>query len=151
MPIQESGAMSSHASGQPGWQRHAWLIPAVLAAALIGLLCWGAWVYGYHPQWLSGSRAWWRPAFQTDQDLTLLAAMALLFAGLGAYWWPRRRQPLPIGLIAVVGMVLVAAILGIASYIPCRGQMSTTGIMFWILQLYVGQPPNMIYQSVLQA
>ena len=44
--------MSSHASGQAGWPRHAWLVPAALAAAAIGLLCWGAWVYGYDPRWL---------------------------------------------------------------------------------------------------
>ena len=131
-----------------GWVRHAWLLPAVLAAAAICLLCWGAWVYGYDPRWLAGSRAWWRPILQTDQDWTLVVTMALLLGGLGAYWWPRRRgRPLPIGLIAVVVLVLVAAVLGTVSYVPCRGQMSTTGIMFWILQLYVGQPPN-IYQSV---
>ena len=44
-------------------------------------------------------------------------------------------------------LVLVAAILGTVSYVPCRGQMSTTGMTFWILQLYVGQPPD-IYQNV---
>ena len=140
--------MSSHASGQAGWQRHAWLLPAALAAAAIGLLCWGAWVYGYDPDWLDGSRAWWQPLLRTNQDWTLVATMALLVAGLAAYWWPRRRDHQPIGLIAVVVLVLVAAVLGTASYLPCRGQMSTLGIMFWVLQLYVGQPPNMIYQSV---
>jgi hypothetical protein len=119
----------------------------VLAALLAGLLCWAAWVYGYDPEWLSGSTAWWRSTLQTDQDWTLVTATALLAAGLGAYWWPRRRQRLPIGLIAVVVMVVVAAVLGTVSYIPCRGQISGTGIMFWILQLYVGQPPD-IYQGV---
>jgi hypothetical protein len=74
--------------------------------------------------------------------------MALLLGTLGAYWWPRRRQHIPIGLIAVVVLVLVAAALGAAAYVPCRGHMSTTGVTFWIFQLYVGQPPNMIYQSV---
>ncbi len=131
-----------------GWVDHAWLLPAVLAAAALCLLCWGAWVYGYDPRWLAGSRAWWHPILQTDQDWTLVVTMALLLGGLGAYWWPRRRaRPLTIGLIAVVVLVLVAAVLGTVSYLPCRGQMSRTGIMFWILQLYVGQPPN-IYQSV---
>ena len=139
--------MSSHASGQAGWPRHAWLVPAALAAAALALLCWGAWVYGYDPGWLDGPYAFWQPFLRTDQDWTLVAATALLVAGLAAYWWPRKRDRPPIGLIAVVVLVLVAAVLGIASYVPCRGQMSTTGIMFWILQLYVGQPPN-IYQSV---
>jgi len=140
--------MSSHAAGQAGWPRHAWLVPAALAATAIGLLCWGAFVYGYDPRWLDGARTWWPPLLRPDQDWTLVATMALLVAGLAAYWWPRRRDRPPIGLIAVVVLVLVAAVLGTASYVPCRGQMSTTGITFWILQLYVGQPPNMIYQSV---
>jgi hypothetical protein len=42
---------------------------------------------------------------------------------------------------------LVAASLGTVAYVPCRGQMSTTGIMFWILQHYVGQPLN-TYQGL---
>lgn len=140
--------MSSHASGQVGWYRYAWLLPAALAAGAIGLLCWGAWVYGYHPLWFVHSPEWLRTIMQTDQNWTPLATMVLLLTGLGAYWWPRRHRNIPIALISVVMLVLVAAALGTASYVPCRGQMSTTGITFWILQLYVGQPPNMIYQSV---
>jgi hypothetical protein len=120
----------------------------VLAAAILCLLCWGAWVYGYNPRWLSGSGDWWHPVLQTDQDWTLVLTMVLLLGSLGAYWWPRHRaQQLPIGLIVVVVLVLVAAILGTVSYLPCRGQVSRAGIMFWILQLYVGQPPD-IYQGV---
>ncbi len=139
--------MSPQASSH-GWLRHAWLIAAGLAAAAIGLLCWGAWVYGYQPHWFAGSPAWLRGIMQTDQGWTALATMALLLTALGGYWWPRRRRNIPIGLITVVVLVLVAAALGTASYIPCRGQVSATGSLFWILQLYVGQPPNMIYQSV---
>ena len=74
--------------------------------------------------------------------------MALLIAGLAAYWWPRRRDQPTIGLIVVVVLVLVAAALGTVSYVPCRGQMSATGITFWVLQLYVGQPPSTVYQGV---
>jgi len=140
--------LSSQASSQ-GWLHYAWLIPAVLATAAVGLLCWGAWVYGYHPHWFAAAPAWLRSIMQTDQNWTPLLTMALLLTGLGAYWWPRRRQHnIPIGLITVVVLVLVAVALGTASYVPCRGQESTTGSMFWILQLFVGQPPNMIYQNV---
>lgn len=131
-----------------GWGSYAWLLPAVLAAAAICLLCWGAWVYGYDSHWFALSPAWLRDILQTDQNWTPVVTMALLLGTLGAYWWPRRRQHIPIGLIAVVVLVLVAAALGAAAYVPCRGHMSTTGVTFWIFQLYVGQPPNMIYQSV---
>ena len=140
--------MSSRISGQAGWRRHAWLVPAALAVALIGLLCWGAWQYGYDPHWLTGSM--WRPILRTSQNWTILVVLALLFAGMGGYWLPRRRQRVPIGLISVVVLVVVAAVLGTASYIPCRGQVSTVGVMFWILQMYVGQPPD-IYQGTIPA
>jgi hypothetical protein len=143
----EGRPLSSQAPSR-GWLRHAWLVPAALAAGAIGLLCWGAWVYGYHPLWFARSPAWLRGILQTDQNWTPLATMALLLTALGAYWWPRRRRPIPIGLISVVVLFLVAAALGTAAYVPCRGSMSTTGVTFWIFQLYVGQPPNMIYQSV---
>jgi hypothetical protein len=139
--------MSSHAVRAAGWHRHAWLLPAVLAAAAIGLLCWGAWVYGYNPDWFARSPAWLRDIMRPDQNWTPLATMALLVTALGSYWWPRRRQHIPIGLIAVVVLVVAAAALGTASYVPCRGQVSTTGTMFWVLQLYVGQPPD-IYQGL---
>ena len=60
--------MSSHVSGQAGWPKYAWLVPAALAATAIGLLCWGAWVYGYDPRWLDGARTWWQPLFRPAQD-----------------------------------------------------------------------------------
>ncbi len=141
--------VSSHASGQARWQRHAWLFPAALAAAAVGVLCWGAWSYGYDPGWLNGSPAWWHALLRTSQGWTPIVTIALLVAGLAAYWWPRRadQPPVAMGLITVVVLVAVAAVLGTVSYLPCRGQVSAAGITFWILQLYVGQPPN-IYQSV---
>jgi hypothetical protein len=138
---------TSRAADSDNWRNHVWVLPAALAAAAIGLLCWDAWRYGYNPQWLAHGHAWWRAALQPDQNWTLLVTMTLGLACLGGFWLPRRRQRLPIGLIVVVVMVGVAAVLGTAAYVPCRGRMSATGVMFWILQLYVGQPPN-IYQNV---
>jgi hypothetical protein len=139
--------MSARVPSQADLRWHIWLLPAALTAAAISLLCWGAWVYGYDPTWLSGSYSWWRPVMKNDQYWTLVVTMALLVASLIIFWWPRRRDRIPIGLITVVVLVLVAATLGTASYVPCRGHLSTAGVTFWILQMYVGQPPN-IYQSV---
>ena len=118
-----------------------------LGAAAVIFLCWGAWQYGYRPHWLDHSRAWYRTVLAPDQDVTLVVTVLLWLSGLVGYWLPRRRQGQPIGLIVAVVMVLVAALLGEASYIPCRGQVSVLGESFWIIQLYVGQPPS-IYQGV---
>ncbi len=139
--------MSARVPSQADLRWYIWLLPAALTGAAISLLCWGAWVYGYDPTWLSGSYSWWRPVMRNDQDWTLVATMALLLTSLTVYWWPRRRDRIPIGLITVVVLVLVTATLGTASYVPCRGHLSTAGVTFWILQMYVGQPPS-IYQSV---
>src|ERR1700740_1842736 len=98
----EGRAMSPLASGQTGPLRHAWLIPAGLAAAAVGLLCWGAWVYGYDALYFARSPAWLRDTLQTDQNWTPLVTMALLLSGLGIYWWPRRRKNIPIGMIAIL-------------------------------------------------
>jgi hypothetical protein len=127
------------------WPRYTWLLPAALTAALASLLCWAAWIYGYQPGRLSGSGPWWRADLGPEHSWTLVVALVLLAVVLGTYWWPRRRLQVPIGLIAVVALVLMAAALGATSYVPCRGQLSTTGVTYWILQLYVGQPPGSIY------
>jgi hypothetical protein len=123
------------------WRHYAWVLPSALGAAAVCFLCWGAWVYGYDPHWLSRGHGWWLSVLQPAQSWPLIATTVLCLAGLGSYWWPRRRQRLPIALIAVAVMVVVAAALGTASLVPCRGGMSTAGVTFWVLQLYVGQPP----------
>ena len=84
--------MSARVPSQADLRLHIWLLPAALTAAAIGLLCWGAWVYGYDPTWLSGSYAWWRPVLENDQDWTMVVTMSLLLASLATYWLPRRRQ-----------------------------------------------------------
>lgn len=142
--------MSAPAPGRAGLRWHIWLLPAALTAVAVALLCWGAWVYGYDPGWLSGGYSGWRPVMATDQGWTLVVTTVALLASLGLYWWPRRRDQIPIALVIMVVLVLVAAALGTAAYVPCRGRMSTMGVTFWIFQLYVGQPPN-IYQGVGQA
>ena len=139
--------ISSGPSTQRALRRHAWMLPTALGVVAIIFLCWGAWQYGYRPDWLSHRRAWYRDVLAPDQDVTLVVTVMLWLAGLVGYWLPRRRRGQPIGLIVAVVMMLVAAALGGASYIPCRGQVSVLGVTFWIIQLYVGQPPN-IYQNV---
>jgi hypothetical protein len=69
-------------------------------------LCLAAWNYGYATRPLSASG--WRTALQTGTNWTLVITMALLAAALSFFWWPRRRQRLPIGLICVAVMVVVA-------------------------------------------
>jgi hypothetical protein len=49
--------------------------------------------------------------------------------------------------MATAELVLAAGVLSESSYIPCRGQLSTTGVTLWVFQLYLGQPPNS-YQGV---
>jgi hypothetical protein len=130
------------------WVNHIWLLPVLAGTAAIAFLCWGAWISGYQPKWLSGGTGpWWRVTLQSGQEWPLLVTVALWCTGLASYWWPRRPEHQPIGLIAVGGMVLIAAALGTSSYVPCRGRITVTGVMFWVLQMYVGQPPSGIYQD----
>lgn len=140
--------MSARVPGQADLRGYIWVLPAALTAAAISLLCWGAVIYSHDPKWPADTRAWWRPALETNQNWTLVVTMGLLLLSLSLYWWPRRQDRVPIGLVTVVVLVLVAAALGTASYVPCRSNMSTTGVTFWILQLYVGQPPSMIYSTL---
>ena len=140
--------LDKFSASQWTWRLYAWVPLSVLGGAMVGFLCWGAWIYGYNPQWLIQGSHWWLAALQTNQNWTLIVTMLLWLGALTAYWWPRRRDRIPIAVITVVLMVVLAAVLGVASYTPCRGHMSATGTIFWILQLYVGQPPNMVYQSV---
>jgi hypothetical protein len=139
--------ISSGPRSQGSWRQQLWVLPAVLGAVLVGLLCWGAWESGFHPHWLGEGPAWRQTILQPNQSLTLLVTMALLLVGLSGYWWPRRRQGRPIGLIVVGVLGVLAAVLGAASFVPCRGGMSATGLGFWVLQLYVGQPPNNVYSG----
>jgi hypothetical protein len=121
------------------WYRVSWLVPAALGTSVAGFLCWGAWQAGYDPRWPKGHGTW-VSALRPDQGWALPVTLGLWLTALGLYWWPRRYRQLPVGLIAVAVMVVLAVVLGAASYVPCRGGLSTTGVAFWVLQLFVGQP-----------
>jgi hypothetical protein len=127
------------------WRNYAWAAPAVLCVLTVCLLCWGAWRYGYAPKLVLDSNAWWGRLLAPGNNLAPAGTLVLGAAALFAFWWPRRHKKIPIGLIIVVVMVLTATALGTFSYVPCHGPMSVTGVLFWILQLFVGQPPT-VYQ-----
>jgi hypothetical protein len=116
-------------------------MPVALGAAATGYLSWGAWVSAHDPHWLYINQAWWRIPLRPQQDGTLLGTAALWLGGLACFWWPRRLQGRLIGLITVAAMVVIGAVLGTASLVPCRGGMTRTAVSAWLLQLYVGQPP----------
>lgn len=129
-------------SGRPGvgWVRMAWLVPAAVSVTAVGFLCWGAWRTGYDPGWLANGDAYWLTVLRPDQSWALPVMLVLWLAVLSVFWWPRRYERLPVGLIAVAVMVVLAAVLGTVSYVPCRGGLSMAGVVFWVLQLFVGQP-----------
>jgi len=119
----------------------AWLIPAVLGASVTAFLCWGAWVSAHDPKWLYLGHTWWRVALRPASDQTLLAAVAVWFAALVCFWWPRKRAPAVVGLTTVVAMVLIGGVLGTTALLPCRGGETRTAVAAWVLGLYVGNPP----------
>ena len=119
----------------------AWLIPALLGAAVTAYLSWGAWVSAHDPKWLSVDHAWWRAALRPDSNRTLLIALAVWLLTLTCYWWPRKRAPAVVGLTTVVAMVLVGGVLGTSALVPCRGGETSTAVTAWVLGLYVGNPP----------
>jgi hypothetical protein len=124
------------------WRLWAWVIPAILCAAAVTILCLAGWRYGYDPSWLTHSHGWWTRLLAPGQNWAPAGTLLLGAAGLAGFWWPRRHERRPIGLLIVVVMVVIAAALGMTSYVPCHGTMSVTGVIFWVLQLFVGQPPN---------
>jgi hypothetical protein len=81
-----------------------------------------------------------------QQSWTLLCTIAFWLGGLACFWWPRRLRTHLIGPITVAAMATIGAVLGMASLIPCRGDMTEISVGFWLLELYVGQPPA--YQTI---
>jgi hypothetical protein len=133
--------MTPESASCASWRDHAWVIPVALGTVAIGYLCWGAWVSAHDPHWLDIDHAWWRVLLRPQQDWTLGGTVALWLGGLACYWWPRRLQGRLIGLIAIAAMVIIGAALGTASLVPCRGGLTEIFVGFWLLELYVGQPP----------
>jgi hypothetical protein len=134
--------MRTGLTGRDLWRRHLWVIPALLGGLAIAYLAWGAWICAHDQQWPYVSQVWWRVLLRPDDDWLLLATIALCAAGLLGYWWPRRLAQLPIALITVVTMVLIGTVLATSSLVPCRGQLSNSVVVAWILALFAGnQPP----------
>ena len=112
----------------------------MLGTAIAGVLCWGSWRAGYDPGWPARGRGFWAAMLQPGREWALPVMVGMWLAVLAVYWWPRRYERPPAGLIAVAVMVILAVVLGTASFIPCRGGLSAATVVFWVLQLFVGQP-----------
>jgi hypothetical protein len=57
--------------------RAAWVVPAILAAAVTGYLVWGAWVSAADWPWLYVSHVWWRAWLRPGNLHAPLALVAL--------------------------------------------------------------------------
>jgi hypothetical protein len=127
-------------------RREAWVVPAAAGGAVTAYLAWGAWVSAHDPQWPYRSQVWWRTWLQPGNDRALLVAIAVYLAALLCYWWPRRLQPPLVGMATVVSMVLIGGVLSTASLIPCRGGLTRTAVVAWLLGLYLGNAPSVYGQ-----
>ena len=124
-----------------GWLNHVWLLPAAIGTAVTALLSWAAWITAWPVRWPDLYHAWWWTLLRPDQDVTLLVTAALWGASLASFWWPRRFQHLPFGLITIVAMIVIGGVLTTTSLVPCRGKATATGVFGWLLDIYLGQPP----------
>ncbi len=127
-------------------RRAAWVLPAVLGAAVTGYLAWGAWVSAHDPKWPYASPVWWRAWLQPDSDRTLLVVIAVWLVAWLLYWWPRRLQPPLVAMAAIVSLVLIGGVLSTASLVPCRGGQTKTAVVAWLLGLYLGNAPSVYGQ-----
>ena len=120
--------------------RWLWVVPASVGAAAVAFLGWGAWRAGYDPGWLAHEHGLWATVLQPGQSWALLVVVPWLMALLVCRW-PRRVlwRRVPMGLVIVAGTVVLTAVLGTASYVPCRNGLSAIGVAFWVLQLFLGQ------------
>jgi hypothetical protein len=123
-------------------QRAIWVVPAVLAAAVTGYIAWGAWVSSADQHWLAASQMWWRAWLRPGYLEAPLALVVLWLVALLCYWWPRRLQTQAVGLTTVVTMVAVGGVLTGSALTPCRGGQTESAVVGWMLDLYLGNPPN---------
>jgi hypothetical protein len=135
---------ANRAAGQAaGWQRAArraaWIVPAVLAVFLTGLLCWGAWAAAHHPVQFYASGIWTHAWLRPDRSVVALSASGLWLAAGLLYCWPRRLPAHIVGLTVVVAMVIIGGVLATAALAPCRGGQSGAAVAAWVLSLYTGQ------------
>ena len=118
------------------------MAPAAAGAAVTIYLAWGAWVSAADRAWLGASAAWWRTALQPGALRVPLVFAALWLLALLSYWWPRRLQPRVVGITTVVTMVVIGGVLTTSSLFPCRGAQTPSAVAGWVLDLYVGNPPQ---------
>jgi hypothetical protein len=138
------GLTANRPTGQAvGWQRaarrSAWIVPAVLAVFLTGLLCWGAWTAAHHPAQFYASTAWTHAWLRPNHSAVALSASGLWLAAGLLYCWPRRLPAHIVGLTVVVAMVIIGGVLATAALAPCRGGQSGAAVAAWVLSLYTGQ------------
>jgi hypothetical protein len=135
--------LTANRPGAAGWQRAArraaWIVPAVLAVFLTGLLCWGAWAAAHHPAQFYAAVAWTHAWLRPDRSVVALSASGLWLAAGLLYCWPRRLPAHIVGLTVVVTMVIIGGVLATAALAPCRGGQSGAAVAGWVLSLYTGQ------------
>jgi hypothetical protein len=123
-------------------RRGLWVVPALAGAGLTAYLAWGAWVSAADQMWPYQDQAWWRVWLRPGNAGAPLVLLAMWLVALVCYWWPRKPQRQVAGLTVVVAMVVIGGVLATAALAPCRGGQSGTAVAGWVLNLYLGNPPN---------
>jgi hypothetical protein len=117
----------------------AWVVPALLAlvptVALVGAAA-------GRPGWAVGAPTGPAPApwLPTPTNGWFAAVFLALWASVVAlYRWPRRNRPMALALLAVGILALLAAALGLASYLPCTTDgVRVLGALTGVVLLFVG-------------
>lgn len=111
------------------------LVSVATAATLV--LCWAALIG-------AGAQTTLPTVLQPTATATALLIMLLWIAALASFWWPRRRQNRPIGLLALAGLALIAAIAGLSAVVPCDEPGDAVLTPLWhVSTLFVGTTPGL--------